>query len=153
MSTASVELAQRQLEDLLTFFGVNPEVTASFEGEVIELSVSADSTGRLIGKHGETLQAIQHLLNSMLKGRIPAGTYVSVDIAGYKQALAVQLAERARKAASRAVETGTEVVLPPLNAAERRLVHAALTDVDGVRSESRGEGRDRRLVVVPEATA
>ena len=46
MSTASVELAQRQLEDLLTFFGVNPEVTASFEGEVIELSVSADSTGR-----------------------------------------------------------------------------------------------------------
>ena len=89
----------------------------------------------------------------MLKGRIPAGTYVSVDIAGYKQALAVQLAERARKAASRAVETGTEVVLPPLNAAERRLVHAALTDVDGVRSESRGEGRDRRLVVVPEATA
>ena len=141
-----VQLAKRRLEDLIAFFGLNVAVEAKATDEGVWLEVLSDSTGRLIGRHGETLRALQHLVSMMMKDAAP-GVRFTVDVAGYRRAQAEKLAEMAREAAARAVETGEEVVLRPMNAGERRLVHMALHDSDEVETESRGEDPHRRIVI------
>jgi spoIIIJ-associated protein len=141
-----VQLAKRRLEELISFFGLNVAVEAEQVDEGVELQVLSDSTGRLIGRHGETLRALQHLVSMMMKEAAP-GVRFTVDIAGYRKAQAEKLAEMAKEAAAKAVETGEEVVLRPMNAGERRLVHMALHDSEEVETESRGEDPYRRIVI------
>lgn len=152
MAADATQLAQQQLEDILTFFGINPQVSSSRDGDVIELVVETDATGRLIGYHGETLRSLQHIVNAVFKTKSDEQVFISVDVAGYKKARAHQLGERAKKTAATVLETGNEIELAPMPAADRRAVHAALGEVEGVRSESRGEGADRRLVIIPVKT-
>lgn len=141
-----VRLAKRRLEELISFFGLNIEVEAEQTEEGVELSIASDSTGRLIGRHGETLRALQHLVSMMMKEAAP-GVRFTVDVAGYRRAQAEKLGEMARAAAAKAMETGEEVVLRPMNAAERRLVHMTLHDSQDVETESRGEDPHRRIVI------
>ena len=141
-----VQLAKRRLEDLIAFFGLNVAVEAQATDEGVTLEVLSDSTGRLIGRHGETLRALQHLVSMMMREAAP-GVRFTVDVAGYRKAQADKLAEMAQTAAAKAVETGEEVVLRPMNPAERRLVHMALHDSQEVETESRGEDPHRRIVI------
>lgn len=145
------DIAKRCLEDVLSFFGENPKVTSRIDGETIELNVDTDATGKLIGYRGETLRAIQHLVNAMVRERSEEKVYVQIDIAGYRKSRAEQLTAKAHKAAQRAIEDGAEVPMPPMPAGDRRIVHAALGEIKGVRTESRGEEPRRHLVVIPEA--
>lgn len=141
-----VQLAKRRLEELVSFFGLNVEVEAAQTDEGVELGIASDATGRLIGRHGETLRALQHLVSMMMKDAAP-GVRFTVDVGGYRRARAEKLGEMAQAAAAKAVETGEEVVLRPMNAAERRLVHMALHDSPEVETESRGEDPHRRIVI------
>lgn len=145
--TDLADLAKEYLEALLTFFGVNALVTVYQTDDAIELSVDSDVTGRLIGHRGETLAALQQLLNSMLRGKTDDRRYVSIDIANYKKARAEQLAEKVRKDAQEVIENGEPKRLRPMNAAERRIVHMTLAEMTEVLTESEGEGRDRRVVI------
>ncbi|MBW3537869.1 KH domain-containing protein [Candidatus Parcubacteria bacterium] len=140
-------LAKLRLEEILTFFGVNTGVKAGFAGETIELSVETDVTGRLIGHRGETLAALQQLLNAMVRGQTSERVFVSIDIAGYKRSRAAHLTERVQADAKKVIETGETKYLRPMNAAERRLVHMALADLPEVFTESEGEGTGRRVVI------
>ena len=141
-----VELARRRLEEMVSFFGVNAEVEAEAAEDRVELNVATDATGRLIGHHGETLRALEYLLNIMMKEAAPEVRF-SVDIAGYRKARAEQLTEYAKAQAAKVNETGEESVLRPMNPAERRLVHMALADSPEVETESRGEPPHRRIVI------
>jgi spoIIIJ-associated protein len=141
------DLAQEYLEQLLTFFGVNAQVAVHQDDKSIELSVDSDITGRLIGHRGETLAALQQLLNAMLRHKTDDRRFVSVDIANYKQARAEQLAEKVRKDAQTVLDTGEPRALRPMNAAERRIVHMTLADMPELTTESEGEGRERRVVI------
>lgn len=141
-----MQLAKRRLEELISFFGLNVSVAAEQTEDGVELQIESDATGRLIGHHGETLRSLQHLLNMMMREAAPGVRFV-VDVGGYRKARAEQLADMARSAAAKAVETGEEVVLRPMNAAERRLVHMALADSKDVETESRGEDPHRRIVI------
>lgn len=137
-----------KLEELLTFFGYNVAVTPEEHGHTVQLNIETSDGARLIGHRGETLAAIQHIMNSMNQ---EAGNkhYIVVDVAGYKEARANRLAEKVQQDAKRVIESGQSHRLRPMNAAERRVVHMALADIDGVSTESEGEGRDRRVVIVP----
>lgn len=146
----TLEFAKLRLEELVSFFGINVSVAADVSDDGIELSIGSNpASPRLIGHRGETLRAIEYLLNQMVKAHDGDSPRVLVDVAGYKEARRQQLEEQAREAAARVVESGAEEELKPMNPADRRVVHMALREIAGVQTESRGDGHDRRIVVVP----
>lgn len=144
--SAAAEEAKRRLEELISFFGVNADASVAESDGRVELSVLSDTTGRLIGHRGETLRAIEYLVNMIMKEAAP-GVRVGVDIGGYRQAQAHQLQTYAVGVAEKVIETGEEAVLRPMTAAERRLVHMALAELSGVETESRGEDPQRQVVI------
>jgi spoIIIJ-associated protein len=144
-----VQAAKHRLEDILSFFEINAEVTVTSGEDTIELAVVSEGGGRLIGHRGEVLAAIQHLMNMMIRRDTLERVYVHVDIGGYREARLAKLEEQAQAAAERVRTEGVEVPLPMMNAAERRHIHSAMGEVIGVTTESRGEGSHRRLVVKP----
>jgi spoIIIJ-associated protein len=151
--TETTLIAKQRLEELVSFFGANVDVSADLTDDGIELDIAGSpSTPRLIGHRGETLRSIEYLLNQMIKRIDPAAPRVLVDIAGYKQARRESLEALAAEVADRVKESGEEEELKPMNPAERRIVHMALREIEGVDTESRGELRDRRIVVKPAAS-
>lgn len=147
----SIVYAKKYLEDLLSFFGLNTEVSASHEEEVIQLNVpSTAMNGFLIGQRGDTMRSLQYLVSTALKNQGHEFWRVNVDIAGYKQQRADRLAERAEAWIAKVKESGQPMELKPMNAADRRVIHKAADDA-GLATESIGEGRDRRVVLKPVA--
>jgi len=144
----SIAFAKKYLEDILSFFGVNVEVTAvEGENQVIELHVpSTELNGFLIGQHGDTLRSLQHLVSSALSNQDHEYTRVSIDIADYKRQQADRLTKKAQVWIERVQETGEDFHVRPMNAADRRIVHKAAADA-GIVSESTGEGRERHIVL------
>ena len=143
-------IAKQRLEELVSFFGANADVEAELTDDGIELNIPASPVSpRLIGHRGETLRALEYILNQMIKRVDGTSPRVLVDIAGYKQARKEALQLLARELAERVKDTGAEEELKPMNPAERRIVHMTLREIEGVESESRGEDRDRRIVVKP----
>lgn len=146
----AIQFAKKYLEDLLSFFGLNTDVYATTEDhEVIELNVpSTHLNGFLIGQAGDTMRAIQFLVSSALRSNNYEYTRVNVDIADYKKARADQLAERAEDWIKKVQDSGEQMELNPMNAADRRIVHKVASDA-GLVTESVGEGRDRHVVLKP----
>lgn len=152
MNADSVTYAKKYVEDLLTFFGLNVDVAATRDEDVIELSVpSTHLNGFLIGQNGETLRAIQSLTSNALKNQALELTRVNVDIADYKRHRNERLASQVKNWVEDVRSSGQRLPLKPMNAAERRVVHHTVSDFSGVASASEGEGRDRHVVISPVA--
>lgn len=107
-----------------------------------------EALGALIGRKGERLSALQHLVNLMLSRRMGSWTRVLVDVEDYRGRRERQLGEIARRAAERVLESGTMLQLEPMPALERRWIHLALRDVPGVGTQSIGDEPMRRVVVL-----
>jgi spoIIIJ-associated protein len=125
------------------------DVAVDHDGTV-HVDVHGGEAGRLIGKGGRTLAALEFLTNAVVnkvEGEPPVR--VNVDIGGYKRRRDERLRQVAQRAAARVRKTGMPVELDPMSAAERRVVHVELADDPGIMSESTGEGRDRRVVIHP----
>ena len=143
----AIVYAKKYLEDLLSFFGLNTDVHATSEDDVIELEVpSTHLNGFLIGQKGENMCSMQFLVSSALKNQGYEYTRVNVDVAEYKKQRAQRLAKTAEDWVKKVKETGEPMELKPMNAADRRTVHK-LAQEWGLTSESTGEGRDRRIVL------
>lgn len=141
--------AKKYLEDLLSFFGLNTEVHATCDDEVIQLGVpSTHLNGFLIGQRGDTMRSLQYLIGTALKNNDYAYTRVNVDVADYKKQRADRLRDRAEAWMKQVQQDGQELPLEPMNAADRRVVHQLAADY-GLTSESAGEGRDRHIVLKP----
>jgi spoIIIJ-associated protein len=148
----TLEFAKLRLEELVSFFGINVQVGADVTDDGIELSIdNTPASPRLIGHRGETLRAIEYLLGQMVKAHDADAPRVLVDIAGYKEQRRHSLEELAKEAAERVMAAGDEEELKPMNPAERRIVHMVLREIEGVDTESRGDGHDRRIVIKPSA--
>jgi spoIIIJ-associated protein len=144
----SIMFAKRYLEDILSFFGLNTDVRASADEEVIELSVpSTYLNGFLIGQHGQTLRSLQFLVSQTLRQKAAELYRINIDIADYKRNSNDKLAARAEAWAKEVLESGEDKHLSPMTAADRRVVHNALGDFSELSSESEGEGRDRHIVL------
>jgi spoIIIJ-associated protein len=147
----AISYAKKYLEDLLSFFGLNTDVHATHDGEVIQLNVpSTAMNGFLIGQHGDTMRSLQFLTSSALKNQGHEFWRVNVDVAGYKQQRADRLAETAQAWIAKVKSSGESMELKPMNAADRRIVHK-IADEAGIGTESVGEGRDRHVVLKPAA--
>ncbi len=146
----SIRFAKKYLEDILSFFGLNTDVKATCDEDVIELSVpSTHLNGFLIGNQGETLRSLQYMVSTALKNNKQELTRVNVDIADYKAQRREKLAEQVRGWIEKTCESGKPMELRPMNAADRRVVHKTVGDARGVESVSEGEGRDRYTVIKP----
>lgn len=144
------DIAAHKTSELVAFFGINAEVTWSETEDGLTLNIEApQASARLIGHHGETLRALEYLVNQMMKRVDDQFTRLSLDVAGYREARRHSLEDMAREVAERVKTSGQEEELRPMNPAERRIVHMALREIEGVATESRGEDRNRRIVVLP----
>ncbi|CAN5373258.1 hypothetical protein BH10PAT3_BH10PAT3_1680 [soil metagenome] len=142
--------AKKYLEDLLSFFGLNTEVHATNDEDMIELGVpSTHLNGFLIGQHGDTMRSLQFIVSNALKNKGYEYTRVNVDIADYKKQRSHQLAEKAGEWIKQVKDTGNELALVPMNAADRRTVHK-VADEAGLKTISVGEGRERHVVLKPD---
>jgi spoIIIJ-associated protein len=147
----AITYAKKYLEDLLSFFGLNTDVYATHDDEVIQLNVpSTHLNGFLIGQRGENMRSLQYLTSTALKNQDFSHTRVNVDIADYKKQRAERLRERAEEWVKQVQDSGEEMDLKPMNAADRRIVHK-LAGEYGVVTESVGQGRDRHIVLKPDA--
>ena len=135
----SIMYAKKYAEDLMSFFGLNVDVYATAEEDVIELSVpSSYLSNLLIGNRGDTLRSIQTLIRVTLIQQKALLYRVNLDIADYK---------KAEKWAKSVMTTGEPMPLKPMNPAERRVVHKVLGDYTQLSTESEGEGTERHVVI------
>lgn len=143
----SVEFARKFLQDIISFFGENIEVTATTEEDIIELYVeSSDSNSILIGRNAETLRSLQYLVSTALRNQSAELTRVNVDIADYKKQHEEKVAEKARGWIEQVRATGDSYIAH-INAADRRVVHRVAQEYSDIHTYSEGEGHDRRIVI------
>lgn len=148
----AILFAKKYLEDLLSFFGLNTDVHATTEDdEVIELDIpSTHMNGFLIGQHGDTMRSLQFIVSNALKNNNYRYSRVNVDVAEYKKQRADRLVETAQEWIDKVKNSGESFEVRPMNAADRRVVHKAAADA-GLVTESVGEGRNRHIVIKPQA--
>ncbi|MFY9228232.1 MAG: R3H domain-containing nucleic acid-binding protein [Candidatus Microsaccharimonas sp.] len=143
----SIEFACTYLADLLSFFGVNVDVVATTEDDIIELAVpSTDLNSLLIGRNAETLRSLQYLVSTVLRNKDATLTRVNIDIADYKKQRAERIAKQTREWIEEVRKTGSSHVAN-LNAADRRIVHQVATEYSDIRTFSEGEGPERRITI------
>jgi len=149
------EVAVDVLRDLLRHMGVRATVTVRDDTAAtappVILDVEGDDLGILIGRQGETLRDLQYITRLIVSRKLQHWVNVLVDVGGYKRRRERVLAELAERMAERVVAEGRPVSLEPMPAHERRIVHMALRNHEFVTTESTGEGRRRKVVILPTA--
>src|SRR5450432_2141539 len=143
------EKAATVLREIREHMGVDAEVSAFDDGERIILDAHGAESGLVIGKKGATLDALQYLINRIVSKKPSDGPGVVVDAEGYRGRREDALTDLAQRLAEKAVKTGRPVPVEPMNPHDRRIIHVALADHEGVRTESDGEGLFRRVVIFP----
>ncbi|HXA54272.1 MAG TPA: R3H domain-containing nucleic acid-binding protein [Solirubrobacteraceae bacterium] len=145
----SAELLAEVLEEIADGLGVECRVSVELRDGVLHGIVEGDDVGRLIGRHGQTIDAVQHLAQRIVFPGGQPNARVVVDVDGYRERRERILHEDADAAADEALRMGESIELAPMPAAERRIVHEHLRERGDVRTHSEGEEPDRRLVVSP----
>jgi spoIIIJ-associated protein len=145
------EVAEEFVQGLLDRMGLEAEVDHNVVDDVMYVDVfgaqDAESMGLLIGRHGQTLDALQEVVRSAVQRRTQARCRVMVDVEDYRKRRRSQLAEKARAVAARVRRTGKPERLEPMSSYERKIVHDAAGEVGGVETTSEGEDPDRRVVI------
>jgi len=148
------EVVRSFLVDLLDAFGLDGEVTATpAEEGAVELAVTGDDLGLLIGPKGATLQAVQELSRSMLQRQLPGEAHarIRVDVSGYRARRKVALEGFVRTVAEDVLSSGARKALEPMAPPDRKVVHDTVNEIDGVHTISEGEDARRRVVIIPDA--
>lgn len=146
------EVVKRFLLDLLGAFGLQGQVSASTaEDDAVELSVTGEDLGLLIGPKGQTLQAIQELSRSVLQRQRTGESHarIRVDVSGYRQRRREALERFVRDIAEEVRESGIQKALEPMSPPDRKVVHDTVNEIEGVSTLSEGEDNRRRVVILP----
>ncbi|MDW5593256.1 KH domain-containing protein [Conexibacter stalactiti] len=152
MTPARSEAAERVeelLARILTAVGIDAEVEVTETDEAVTAVLDGEDLGLLIGRHGQTIDAIQHLAYRAAFRGADGRKRVTVDAAGYRERRASLLQHDADEAVEEALRIAAPVALDAMNAVERRVVHEYLRDRDGIETYSEGVEPDRHLVVAP----
>ena len=145
---AKVKAAVDYLREVITLMGVeNVTFSAVQKGEATIIRLDGEHLGALIGRRGETMESLSYLA-SLVANRLE-GDYIKLglDVAGYRDKRESDLTALAQRIGAKVRKTGRSFAMEPMNPYERRIIHSAISKMEGVRSESKGEGRDRRVVI------
>jgi spoIIIJ-associated protein len=138
------------LEELMGHMGIDAVAEPNLHHDHMYVDIvgeDEDDMALLIGRHGQTLDAIQELTRMVVGRRLDERVRVIVDVEDYRKRRETRLEEKAHEVAERVLRTGTEEALEPMNPFERKLVHDAVAMIDGVESSSRGEEPERSVVI------
>jgi spoIIIJ-associated protein len=142
--------AQELLERILELMGEKAKVLGRFDEEDrLSLGIDAEDPGLLIGKQGQTLEALQYLLTKMIAKKARRKVRVFIDIESYRARHQEALTQLALKSGEKAKKSGKPITLNPMNPHDRRIVHLALQGDKEVKTMSRGEGLYKKVVVYP----
>jgi len=139
--------AVRILRDLLDRMGL--DVVISTAQNDSRINISGPDGGLVVGRRGQTLDALHFLLNRILHRATGKRGFIDIDVEGYRSRRESAIQAQAKDMAKRARDEGIVLEFDPMNARERRIVHMALADEPGVRTESKGEGDERFVRVIP----
>jgi spoIIIJ-associated protein len=148
---APAEAVEELLEEIVRGLGLDATIDVSDDGEVLTGTVHGDDLGLFIGRHGQTIDAVQHLAQRVAgaRGAGSEGRRIVIDAEGYRERRETMLERQADHAVDDALRTGRPVALDAMTASERRLVHEYLRDHEGVETYSEGDEPNRHLVVAP----
>ena len=122
-------------------------ITPTKQGEVTILKIEGKNIGTLIGRRGETMEALSYLTGLVVNKGTGDYEKISLDVAGYRSKREKDLEELATRIGKKVAQTGRSHSLEPMNPYERRIIHSIISDMENVKSESTGEGADRRIVI------
>lgn len=146
--TPKVKAAVDYLREVMGLMGVDElEFTAVQKGEATIIKVGGSNVGALIGRRGETMESLSYLA-SLVANRME-GDYIKLglDVGGYRGKREQDLTSLAHRIGAKVRKSGRSFAMEPMNPYERRIIHSAITEMEGVRSESQGEGKDRHVVI------
>jgi spoIIIJ-associated protein len=143
------ELAAEMVSEIVTRMGLKIGIEIREDGEEVVLDLSGEDAGRAIGKKGQTLDALQFVINKIVN-RFPEGRrHILLDSGDYRQRREDGLASMARREAKRAVAQGRIITLEPMSPRDRRVIHLSLAKFPGVSTRSDGQGSERRVRIIP----
>jgi spoIIIJ-associated protein len=145
----TLETAQTVLTEMIALMGLTATVEVRTDGETARLNVAGDDLGALIGRRGEKLASLQHIVNLIVGRKAGQHHRISIDVENYRGRREEQLRDVADRAAKRVIQTGKIIQLEAMPAMERRVVHIALLENGKVRTQSVGVEPNRRIVVLP----
>jgi spoIIIJ-associated protein len=135
------------LKSVCSTMGVEAEFEATQRGEHWMVNISGDELGILIGRRGDTLEALQYLTSLAVAKLLSERVRIIVDVEGYRQRREETLVRLAKRLSEKVKQTGNRVVLEPMNPHERRIIHTALQDDHRISTFSEGEEPNRRVVI------
>lgn len=144
------EVVKEFLEGLLTAYGLEGTVTTSVEEDIIYADVAGEQTEALVGPKGSIMQSVHELARTVVQRQTRESVRLRLDIAGYAERRREALAIYAGRLAEQVREDGAEVMLEPMNPADRKVIHDAVQALEGVRSYSEGEEPRRSVVISPD---
>lgn len=151
---AQAELAEEFVRGVVERFGLDATTTCETNEDTVRINVEGENLGLLIGPRGATVDALQELTRTAVQRRgEESGTRIVVDVGGYRLRRAAALQQFARRVAADVVESGESQALDPMSAADRKILHDAVNELDGVRTTSEGEDPRRYVVIHPTGAA
>ena len=151
----AVDFAAQTVDDMLRILGIDAEISIreplthgdGLGSALAVIDIKGDDLGLLIGRRGDTLVALQYLVNLILARRYPGKGGVTIDVEHYRHRNEERIIALAQRMADRVRQTGTPITLEPMSAAERRLVHITFADDPELETNSIGEGENRKVVI------
>ena len=129
---------------------IDAAIDGSESDRHVRLTLQTEAIGLLIGRKGQTLEALEHILNKMVSHDVEVRKRISIDVAGYRARRHDGLVALAHKLGRKAVDLQRVIKANPMSAEDRRVIHLALNTFEGVTTRSEGEGIFRRLLIIPD---
>lgn len=142
-----IDFVKEYLTTVLTNMGLKTELDGKYEKEVINLNIKTDRDAVVIGKGGRTLQALNELVRVAINHRFSKHYKILLDIGDYKEEKYEKLIQMARKYAKEVQTTKQTITLNPMPSDERRIIHGALSGYHNIKTESQGQGKERKLSI------
>ncbi|MFA5421372.1 MAG: RNA-binding cell elongation regulator Jag/EloR [Bacilli bacterium] len=143
----AIEFSEKYIKDVTDALGIQSETTTTLKDDIIHISINSDHNPILIGKNGNTLQALNELTRLAVSSKFKKRFRILLDINDYKDGKYSRVAFTARRAAKEVQKTRMDATLDPMPADERRVVHNALANFSHIKTESAGEGHHRAVVI------
>lgn len=137
------------LENILGLLALEGSFETVEGPEEVLVTIETEDAGRLIGNRGETIDALQLLVNQIVNKDNEQFKRVVIDVGSWRKHKEGELEAKSRRWADEVLQTSKEIEIDPIPSWQRRIIHLVIEDIEGVTSESIGEGRDRRLIIKP----
>lgn len=148
----SIDLGKEAIKKMIDLITDEADVNAEVDRDRLLLKVAGGNSGILIGRKGQTLEAMQFLADKIVNRKSEARVRVKVDIEGYMEARKANLIQLAHKMADKAKKTGRPATINQMSGQDRRIIHLTLKEDPRVRTQSKGDGYYRRLIILPKRT-